>query len=111
MGFAILIANRIKILGNKQNISVKGKAMPIFEYHCKDCNKTSEIILLGDKDTPICGFCNSQNLEKLVSAHASASGPVKNTMPGLGDTACCGSSPGQASNCAGPGSCCGRNMD
>jgi hypothetical protein len=31
-------------------------------------------------------------------------------MPGLGDTACCGSSPGQASNCAGPGSCCGRNM-
>jgi len=108
------IYNRIETLENtrnNQNRSMKGKPMPIFEYHCKDCNKISEIILLEGKDTPTCGFCSSQNLEKLVSAHASASGPVKNSMPGVGDTACCGSSPGQASNCAGPGSCCGRKMD
>ncbi len=83
--------------------------MPIFEYQCKNCDKVSEIIVFGDDDTPACGFCNSHNLEKLLSA-PSASGPVKNRMPGPGDTACCGSSPGQAS-CAGPGSCCGRNMD
>ena len=85
--------------------------MPIFEFKCKDCDKISEIIVFGADDTPACGFCNSHNLEKLLSAHASVSGPVKNNMPGPGDTACCGSSPGQASNCAGPGSCCGRQMD
>lgn len=107
------IYNRIKTLENtrdNQNQSVKGKPMPIFEYHCQDCNKISEILVIGDKAPPVCSFCNSRNLEKLVSA-PSASVPVKNSMPGLGDTACCGSSPGQASNCAGPGSCCGRKMD
>jgi hypothetical protein len=38
------------------------------------------------------------------------SGPAKNSMPGIGDTACCGSSPGKAANCAGPGSCCGKSF-
>lgn len=84
--------------------------MPIFEYKCKECGKVSEILMVGSKDDPACSFCNSHNMEKLVSAHSSVSGPVKNSMPGPADTACCGSSPGQASNCAGPGSCCGRNM-
>jgi hypothetical protein len=49
-------------------------------------------------------------LKKLVSAHSSMSGPHKNRMPGLGDTSCCGSSPGEA-GCAGPGSCCGKNLN
>jgi hypothetical protein len=49
-------------------------------------------------------------MTKLLSAHSSMSGPVKNRMPGPGDTACCGSSPGKAQGCAGPGSCCGRSF-
>ncbi|MBA3009003.1 MAG: zinc ribbon domain-containing protein [Proteobacteria bacterium] len=85
--------------------------MPIFEFKCKDCGKTCELIVFGSEDTPTCSFCNSPHLEKLLSAHAAVSGLVKHTMPGLGDTGCCGSTPGQAPNCAGPGSCCGRNMD
>jgi putative FmdB family regulatory protein len=83
--------------------------MPIFEYRCRDCEKVSEIVMVGSRDVPICQFCNSQNMEKLLSAHAAASGPVKHVMPGPGDTGCCGSAPGQASHCAGPGSCCGRH--
>jgi putative FmdB family regulatory protein len=82
--------------------------MPIFEYKCQDCEKVSEILIVGSQDTPACGFCKSNNMEKLLSAHVSVSGPVKKSMPE--HTACCGSSPGQASDCAGPGSCCGRNM-
>ena len=82
--------------------------MPIFEYKCKDCEKVSEILVVGSKDAPVCRFCRSHNMEKLLSAHASVSGPVKNSMPV--HTACCGLSPGQVSDCAGPGSCCGRNM-
>ncbi len=84
--------------------------MPIFEFKCKDCKKISELLMVGTCETPVCRFCKSENMEKLVSAHASVSGPVKNSMPGLGDTACCGSSPDQASGCAGPGSCCGKNV-
>ncbi len=85
--------------------------MPIFEYTCKECNKVSEVVLIRSGDIPTCSYCNSSNVEKLLSAHASVSGSVKNSKPGPGDTACCGSSPEQASQCAGPGSCCGRNLE
>ena len=84
--------------------------MPIFEYLCLDCGKTSEILTFGSDDSPQCAFCSSHHLKKLISAHSSMSGPLKNSMPGLGDTACCGSSPSEA-NCAGPGSCCGKNFN
>jgi hypothetical protein len=42
-----------------------------------------------------------------MAAHSSLSGTPSGAMPGPGDTACCGSSPGHA-GCAGPGSCCGK---
>jgi putative FmdB family regulatory protein len=84
--------------------------MPIFEYLCLDCGKTTEIIIIGSGDSPQCDFCNSHHLKKLFSAHSSMSGPLKNSMPGLGDTACCGSSPDEE-GCAGPGSCCGKNLN
>lgn len=84
--------------------------MPLYEYTCLDCGQTSEILLLSSQDTPECGNCHSQNLKKLMSAHASSSGPAHNHLPGPGDTACCGSAPGQAAGCAGPGSCCGKTF-
>ncbi len=85
--------------------------MPIYEYICSDCGKISEIIVIGSQVDLVCRFCNSDNIEKLLSAHAPASGPVKHKLPGAGDSTCCGSSPGQSSQCAGPGSCCGRDLD
>jgi len=81
--------------------------MPLFDYFCEDCGKTTEILIKNSQDTPACGNCGSRNLKKLLSAHSSMSGPAKSSLPGLGDTACCGSSPGEAAGCAGPGSCCG----
>ncbi len=84
--------------------------MPIFEYLCLDCGKTSEILMVALDDSPKCNFCNSHHLKKLLSAHSSMSGLFKNNIPGLGDTTCCGSSPGDA-GCEGPGSCCGKNLD
>lgn len=82
--------------------------MPLFEYKCSDCGKTSEILITGSQDIPQCSNCGGKNLTKLISAHASASGSNNMNMPGPGDSTCCGSSPGHSS-CAGPGSCCGRN--
>ncbi len=82
--------------------------MPLFDFLCLDCSELSEILVTGDGTRPVCAHCGSTNLKKMLSAHSSASGPRTGRMPGPGDTACCGSTPGQAPGCAGPGSCCGR---
>ena len=79
--------------------------MPIFEFLCADCGKTDEILVTGVHDVPECKTCGSHNLQKLLSAHSSLSGVNRTSMPGPGDTACCGSDPVQA-GCEGPGSCC-----
>ncbi|MDM8523852.1 zinc ribbon domain-containing protein [Desulfococcaceae bacterium HSG8] len=84
--------------------------MPLFDYVCTDCGNVSEL-LVSPNDTDegrICRDCGSQNLKKLLSAHSSLSGTSKSSLPGAGDTACCGSDPGHA-GCAGPGSCCGKS--
>ncbi|HBN26532.1 MAG TPA: FmdB family transcriptional regulator [Desulfobacteraceae bacterium] len=84
--------------------------MPLFDYECRDCGKLSEILIFESDDHPQCNFCGSKNIKKCLSAHSSMSGLAKNSLPGSGDTACCGFSPGEASGCAGPGSCCGKNV-
>lgn len=83
--------------------------MPLFDYVCNDCGRTTEILSFEPSDTPKCPACGSGNMEKLMSAHSSMSGPAKFSMPGPGDTGCCGSSPDKAKGCKGPGTCCGRN--
>jgi len=81
--------------------------MPLFDYLCLECGKVSEVLVASSGDRPKCEGCGSGDLKKLLSPSSSLSGTPKNTMPGLGDTACCGSTPGEAA-CAGPGSCCGK---
>lgn len=81
--------------------------MPLYDYVCLDCGSISEILITGSGDQPECRDCNSQNLKRLLSAPSSLSGTSKSVLPGPGDTACCGSTPGHA-GCAGPGSCCGK---
>jgi putative FmdB family regulatory protein len=50
--------------------------MPIFEFHCGECSKDSEVLVrtsewLGQADCPHCG---SFNLEKKLSVFATSSG-------------------------------------
>ncbi len=85
--------------------------MPLFDYQCEKCGKISEILIFGAEEPPACRFCGSNTLQKCLSAHSSMSGVPKNSMPALGDTACCGSSPGEAAGCDGPGSCCGKKFE
>ena len=82
--------------------------MPLFDYHCEECGKVSELLMDASTDQPQCSFCGSPNLKKLLSAHSSLSGASQLRMPGVGDTGCCGSQPHQA-GCSGPGSCCGKD--
>jgi putative FmdB family regulatory protein len=81
--------------------------MPIYEYLCKNCGKTCEILMTSVIKQPECPSCASISLKKLLSAHAAISGSASTGLPGPGDTACWGESPSHAS-CAGPGSCCGK---
>ncbi|MBW2127924.1 MAG: zinc ribbon domain-containing protein [Deltaproteobacteria bacterium] len=81
--------------------------MPLFDYLCADCGIVSEILITGSNDVPRCKECGSTNLKRLLSTHSTLSGSARNSFPGPGDTACCGSSPSEA-GCAGPGSCCGK---
>jgi len=82
--------------------------MPLFDFVCSDCGKSNELLIVNTEDKPKCKFCGSVNITQQISAHSSMSGADKNRMPGSDDTACCGSSPGHAAGCAGPGSCCGK---
>ena len=43
--------------------------MPLYDYRCKDCDKTFEL-LVKSTTVPACPACSSQNLEKQVSLTA-----------------------------------------
>ena len=41
--------------------------MPIYEYHCEDCNQDFECLVFGGEE-PDCPSCNSKNICRLMSA-------------------------------------------
>lgn len=43
--------------------------MPIFEYQCRACANTSELVVLSSGDA-VCPHCGSADLAKLISAPA-----------------------------------------
>ncbi|MBF0099798.1 MAG: zinc ribbon domain-containing protein [Desulfobacterales bacterium] len=40
--------------------------MPIYEYHCETCGKNFEFLTFGS-EKPKCEFCNSQQINRLIS--------------------------------------------
>ena len=43
--------------------------MPLYGFHCKQCDKDSEL-LVGFDDKPPCPACGSRRMERLVSRPA-----------------------------------------
>ena len=43
--------------------------MPIFDFRCRDCDKTFELLVRGSSE-PVCPACASKSLEKQVSLTA-----------------------------------------
>jgi putative FmdB family regulatory protein len=41
--------------------------MPIHDYHCRNCDKTSELLVRASTRV-VCPHCGSEALDKLVSA-------------------------------------------
>ena len=74
--------------------------MPIYEYKCGKCGEISEFIVFGNDEALHCKSCNSDNLEKLLSAHNTSTSSRSYTADSPGG--CCGS----PNSCGNPGSCC-----
>lgn len=69
--------------------------MPIYEFQCKGCSERFET-LVRSSDIPACPKCESEELQKLISAHAIGTGAP--------DTAC-GSAPCSPRPACGMGGC------
>jgi len=41
--------------------------MPIYEYHCRECDTNFEVLVRGDRSV-VCPNCGSASLDKLISA-------------------------------------------
>jgi putative FmdB family regulatory protein len=72
--------------------------MPIFEYHCNECDKDFEILILGDQEAS-CPDCTGKNLSKMLSTFSHKSEGEFSSSKGsscdtCGATSCatCGSS-------------------
>ena len=77
--------------------------MPIFEYHCENCGKTNEFLIIGKQEKLYCHHCGGEDLTKMMSAHnTSSASPGRLAEKGPGS--CCGS----PNSCDTPGGCCSR---
>jgi putative FmdB family regulatory protein len=47
--------------------------VPLYEYHCRDCEQDFEILVRGS-ETPHCPQCAGAKLEKLLSVPAAPTG-------------------------------------
>lgn len=105
---AVAVAATITTIPAVDNRNLEGGGMPIHDIECRDCGHQGETLSLKSGDALRCPACGGRNVVKRMSATSTLTGKSAQPLPGPGDTGCCGSSPGHA-NCAGPGSCCGKN--
>jgi len=71
--------------------------MPIYEYHCEDCDRSFEAFVRPSDTNTCCPDCQGQNLVREMSVFAAArtsdtAGPGGSTMGRGGG--CCGGSCG-----------------
>ncbi len=48
--------------------------MPIYEYHCNQCDNEFEKLVLKSSETIVCPKCKSAKVERLMSTFAFSSG-------------------------------------
>jgi putative FmdB family regulatory protein len=78
--------------------------MPIYEYECRKCGKTSEFLLRSTEaeNQLHCPSCGSEELIKLMSVP----GILKNDMRSPGTTCCGRTERCDSPPCSGGGGCC-----
>jgi putative FmdB family regulatory protein len=75
--------------------------MPVYEYHCRDCDARFEV-LVRTGETPTCPHCGSASLRKLLSVPFVSSGQ---TSREAGHTCCGREERCAAPPCSGEGTC------
>ncbi len=48
--------------------------MPLYEYHCEDCQTQSEVLVRSSSEQVTCPKCGSQRLTKLLSTFSARAG-------------------------------------
>ncbi|NLE90983.1 MAG: zinc ribbon domain-containing protein [Elusimicrobia bacterium] len=72
--------------------------MPIYEYDCRDCGRRSECFLRSAGEEPVCQWCGSRSLARLVSRFAFKSGSAS-APEGRASAGCSGCPGGNCSTC------------
>jgi putative FmdB family regulatory protein len=78
--------------------------MPIYEYECRECGRTSELLLRSaeaEKNLR-CSFCGSDSIIRLISVP----GIIKNETHSPGNTCCGREERCDTPPCSGGGGCC-----
>ncbi|MGB6865958.1 MAG: FmdB family zinc ribbon protein [Candidatus Aminicenantaceae bacterium] len=89
--------------------TLRGAILPIYEFECQDCGKTTEFFFRATQDNVdlLCSQCHSTKLLKIFSAPAT----VINRQTSSGGLTCCGST----ERCDAPpcsnGNSCRRDQD
>ncbi|MEE4359246.1 MAG: zinc ribbon domain-containing protein [Desulfococcaceae bacterium] len=76
--------------------------MPIYEYHCDQCDKNFECLMFRSDDVPECPDCKGNHVRKMMSAcgFLSKGGGGETVSRSAGASSCGGCT---ASSCAGCG--------
>ncbi|MDO9567496.1 MAG: zinc ribbon domain-containing protein [Candidatus Desulfaltia sp.] len=74
--------------------------MPIYEYHCNDCDKNFELLVFG-KEKPICPSCKNKKVVRLMSAcgFMSKGSSGETVRASAADSSCGGCSATSCSTC------------
>lgn len=81
--------------------------MPLYEFHCLNCDTQFEELVFSQTELPPCPNCSSLKTEKLISRpcrskHADGSNidiPSMSSQAGSGSSACAGCSGGSCATC------------
>lgn len=82
-----------------------GVIMPLYEFHCSDCNTQFEELVFSHDELPACPKCGSTKTEKLISRpcrnRKGGSGTEIPTMTGQTSSGggCAGCSGGSCATC------------
>ncbi|MDD5205181.1 MAG: zinc ribbon domain-containing protein [Desulfobacterales bacterium] len=71
--------------------------MPIYEYHCKKCQKNFECLILGSDPAVCCPECKGKKVERVLSSCSfKSSGKYTSSASPSGCSSCSG---GSCSSC------------
>ena len=77
--------------------------MPIYEYHCADCDRSFEALVRAGEQETECPACHGENIARELSVFASARG--SDTTGPMNGGACATMGGGGGGCCGGGGGC------